>query len=101
MTLTKELYALTSSFLIDCNKNEKVTKFPNLAFKYGLDPVINKPILVTKITATAIDHFITNLGLHKDRNNTGIILNISKEVLYLRWNEHHLSAYFGTLMTQL
>ena len=25
----------------------------------------------------------------------------TKEVLYLRWNEHHLSAYFVTLMTQL
>ena len=25
----------------------------------------------------------------------------AKEVLYLRWNEYHLSAYFGTLMTQL
>ena len=24
-----------------------------------------------------------------------------KEVLYLRWNEHHLSEYFGTLITQL
>ena len=24
-----------------------------------------------------------------------------KEVLYLRWNEHHLSTYFGTLMSQL
>ena len=24
-----------------------------------------------------------------------------KEVLYMRWNEHHLSAYLGTLMTQL
>ena len=26
------------------------------------------------------------------------IFGYSKELLYLRWNEHHLSAYFGTLM---
>ena len=25
----------------------------------------------------------------------------SKEVLYLRWKEHQLSAYFGTVMTRL
>ena len=27
--------------------------------------------------------------------------NITKEVLYLRLNDHHLSACFGTIMTQL
>ena len=30
-----------------------------------------------------------------------IRIGLDKEVLYLRWNEHHLSAYFGTPMTQL
>ena len=29
------------------------------------------------------------------------ILSIIKEVLYLRWNECHLTAYFETLMTLL
>ena len=28
-------------------------------------------------------------------------VTVIKEVLYLRWNEDHLSPYFGTLMTQL
>ena len=41
------------------NKNEKVTKFLDLTFEYGLVPVINKPTRVTKNTATAIDHIIT------------------------------------------
>ena len=27
--------------------------------------------------------------------------SVSKEVLYLRWNEHRLSVYFGTLITRL
>ena len=27
--------------------------------------------------------------------------SVSKKVLYLRWNEHRLSVYFGTLITRL
>ena len=29
------------------------------------------------------------------------MLYISEEDLYLKWNERHLSAYFGRIMTQL
>ena len=46
--------------VLDYNKNEKVTQFLNLIFEYGFVPVINKPTRVTKNTATAIDHIITN-----------------------------------------
>ena len=28
-------------------------------------------------------------------------VRLDKEDLNLRWNEHHISDYFGTLMTQL
>ena len=28
-------------------------------------------------------------------------LTLTKEVLYLRWNEHHLRAYFERPMTRL
>ena len=28
-------------------------------------------------------------------------ISVSKEVLYLRWNEHHLRVYFETLMALL
>ena len=30
-----------------------------------------------------------------------IVITLLKKVFYLRWNERHVSAYFGTLMTQL
>ena len=63
--------------VLDYNKNEKVTKFLNLTFEYGLVPVINKPTRITKSTVTATDHIITNPILHRTIN-TGIIkLDIS------------------------
>ena len=61
--------------VLDYNKNEKVRKFLNLTFQYGLVPIINKPTKptrATKNTATAIDHIITNSLLHSTMN-TGII----------------------------
>ena len=30
-----------------------------------------------------------------------VLLNVAKEVLYLRQNEHHIRAYFETLMTEI
>ena len=49
----------------------------NLTFEYGFVPVINKPTRVTKNSATAMDHIVTNSLLHRTRN-TGILkLNIS------------------------
>ena len=63
--------------VLDYKKNEKVTKFLNLTFEYGLAPVINKTTRVTKSTVTATDHIITNSILHRTIN-TGIIkLDIS------------------------
>ena len=48
-------------------------KFLNLTSEHGFVPVINKPTRVTKNTATALDHIITNC-----LNRTGIIkLDIS------------------------
>ena len=59
--------------VLDYNKNEKVTKFLNLTFEYGLVLVINKPTLVRKNTVTAVDYIITNSPLHWTIN-TGINL---------------------------
>ena len=39
--------------------------------------------------------------LEPDIFQTTLSFTFSKRVLYLRWNDCHLSAYFGTLMTQL
>ena len=77
---SNKLFYATGDFnlnVLDYNKNEKVTKFLNLTFEYGFVPVINKPTQVTKNTATAIDHIITN-SLLRRTINTGILkLDIS------------------------
>ena len=68
---SNKLFYATGDFnlnVLDYNKNEKVTKFLNLTFEYGFVPVINKPTRVTKNTATAIDHIITNSLLHRTIN---------------------------------
>ena len=46
--------------LLDHDKNKKVRDFLNLIYQNGMIPTINKPTSVTKKTATAIDHIITN-----------------------------------------
>ena len=77
---SNKLFDATGNFnlnVLDYNKNEKVGKFLNLTFEYGLVPIIIKAARVTKNTATAIDHIITNSLLHRTIN-TGIIqLDIS------------------------
>ena len=65
---SNKLFYATGDFnlkVLNYNKNEKVTKFLNLTFEYGFVPVINKPTRVTKNTATATDHIITNSLLHR------------------------------------
>ena len=59
------------------NKNEKVTKFLNLTFEYGLVPVINKPTRVTKNTATTINHVTANSLLQRTMSKGIIKLDIS------------------------
>ena len=46
--------------LLDHDKNKKVGDFLNLIYQNGMIPNINKPTRVTKKTATAVDHIITN-----------------------------------------
>ena len=43
-----------------------------MLFEHGLAPVINKPTRITKRSATAIDHIITNTLVNTDLK-TGII----------------------------
>ena len=58
--------------LLDHDKNKKVRDFLNLIYQNGMIPTINKPTRVTKKTATAIDHFITN-GFPENTLKTAII----------------------------
>ena len=86
-----KLFYATGDFnlnVLDCNKNERVTKFLNLTFEYGLVPVSGKPSRVTKNTATDIDHITTNSLLHKTINKGIIKLDILDHLLIFfdRWN---------------
>ena len=68
---SNKIFYATGDFnlnVLDYHKNEKVKKFLNLTFEYGLVPVIKKPTRVTKNTVTAIDNIIIKLLLHKTIN---------------------------------
>ena len=56
---------------------EKVTKFLNLTFKYGLVPVIRKPTQFTKTSVVITDHVIKNSLLYKKIDTEIIKLDIS------------------------
>ena len=58
--------------VLDYETNTKVKKKFNLIFQHGLIPVINKPTRVTRKSATAIDHIITN-SISLSNFTTGII----------------------------
>ena len=46
--------------LLDHENSRKVRDFLNLIYQNGIIPTINKPTRVTRKTATAIDHILTN-----------------------------------------
>ena len=46
--------------VLDHESNKKVEHFLSSMFQYDMIPTINKPTRVTRNTATAIDHIITN-----------------------------------------
>ena len=46
--------------ILDHGKCSKVHNFLNLLYENGMIPTINKPTRVTRRTATAIDHILTN-----------------------------------------
>ena len=63
--------------VLEYNKNGKVIKFLNLTFECGFVPFINKPTRVTKNTATAINHIITNSLLYRTIYTVILKLDIS------------------------
>ena len=70
----KDLY-LVGDFninVLDYQNNTKVKDFVNFSFQNSLIPLINKPTRVTRTSATAIDHIITNAFINKTIE-TGII----------------------------
>ena len=52
--------------LLDYEKCKKVHEFINLIYENSMIPTINKPTRVTRQTATAIDHILTNLFVNFD-----------------------------------
>ena len=61
-TIETLLYATVDFNLnfLDYSNNDKVTKFVNITFEYGLLPVGNKQAHVTRTSATAKSHITEN-----------------------------------------
>ena len=59
--------------VLDCESNKKVQHFLSSMFQYNMIPPINKPTRVTRNTATAIDHIITNTVISGIQHRSGII----------------------------
>ena len=62
---------------LDYSENATVRNFFNLAFQSGLIPVINRPTRVTRTSATAIDHILTNTVLNGEIQSGIIKTDIS------------------------
>ena len=58
--------------VLDFNGSKMVQNFVNLMFRHALIPTRNKPTSVTRNTAIAIDHIITNSAINAEFK-TGII----------------------------
>ena len=52
--------------LLDHESNKKVHNFFNIIYRNGMIPTINQPTRVTRATATAIDHILTNSFVDKN-----------------------------------
>ena len=59
IVLAGDFNILSFSFL-DLETNKNVQDFLNLMFCYNMIPLTNKPIQVTRHSANALDHIITN-----------------------------------------
>ena len=59
--------------VLDYESNKKVQHFLSSMFQYNMIPPINKPTRVTRNTATAIDHIITNTVISGIQQRSGII----------------------------
>ena len=61
--ITNKKLVLVGDFninVLDFNESKMVQNFLDLMFRHGLIPTENKPTRVSRNTATAIDHIITN-----------------------------------------
>ena len=59
--------------VLDYESNKKVKHFLSSMFQYNMIPTINRPTRVTRNTATAIDHIITNTVISGIQHRSGII----------------------------
>ena len=62
----------------DYERNKKVQNFLNFMFCYNMIPAINKPTRVTRNTATAIDHIITNSIIGVAEHKSAIIKRLNR-----------------------
>ena len=68
----KAVFLLGDLNSLDYDNNELVKNFFNLVFQIVFLPLIQRPARVTRITATAIDHILTNRVL-ENKTQSGII----------------------------
>ena len=59
--------------VLNYESNKKVQHFLRRIFQYKTIPTINKPTCVTRNTATAINHIITNTAISGIQHRSGII----------------------------
>ena len=59
--------------VLDYESNKGVQHFLSRMLQYNMIPTINKPIRVTRNTATAIDHIITNTAISGSQCRSRII----------------------------
>ena len=68
-TTVNKTFFLAGDFninLLNFETNKKFQSFVNLMFEFSMMPTINKPTIVTKHTATAIDNIRTNCIINSD-----------------------------------
>ena len=69
--------------VLDFETNEKVEKLLNQMFSHNMIPTINRPTRVTRNTATAIDHFITNTAVDTEFKSEIIQTDLSDHFLIM------------------
>ena len=71
--------------LLDHNTNRVVHNFLILIYQNGVIPTINKPTRVTRKTATAIDHILTNSFVDRVFKTVIFKSNISDHFQYVSY----------------
>ena len=91
--------------VLDYESNKKVKHFLSSMFQHNMIPTINRPTRVTRNTATAIDHIITNTVISGIQHRSGIIKKVNQKkrhnLLTNASTERNKSSYFKHELSQI